>query len=623
MKKIITILGMAAALGLYADMPYSRGENLLRNGELKSTQNRSTPDEWRRIIKPDNAKYVLKRDGDSWQMYFLPDQENFTHVRIVQFNIKTEPGHAYEVEYEAKTGPGVTMQRDSFLLGTGVWTRFFNLPPLPEWTKCRSVFWIPQNVPEKGDVTFGMQNRSLSPVWYRNASLRQISIKENEVENFSPPVKLLPLMPEDALVMPDTCKEYLQYVIAGIPDNCYNNFSFEIRLYKNDNDYVLGKINGKRVEVPVKEMPVGISIFQLLVYDKRDKALVAVSKLEIERIDKLPDHINFDNPVLLKNPKGNTFFPIGVYAGLGWNFSLQKLKDCGFNTVHTYGTDSWVAREENFKLLKDAAKLDLWIMMGLPPRFQIQESSLESLANWIASYKKYPAILAYYSDEVRMRGTKMDLVKKNYQTTKKADPTRQHYMYDKPEYGLGETTDCLMIDLKSKNLAKVIKLRMGNIPIIHVFGNIDFKNTTASSLDYNQSNFVMPIIWGASGIFYYTLRNLELEEYNRQYKELAPRVLNSFKRFSEIAPAIISGEALPDWTKSIKFEGAMEHKIFANQGKVYIFCGVAADGQENGKISFAVPAAKQLRDVLNDQALSVGNFSLELSPGQGRIIEVK
>ncbi len=623
MKKIMTILAALATLGLYADMPYSRGENLLRNGELKSTKDQSRPDEWQRRVIPDNAKHVLKRDGDSWQMYFLPNQENISQVRIVQFNIKTEPGHAYEVEYEAKTGPGVSMRRDSFLLGIGVWTRFFVLPPLPEWTKCRNVFWIPQNVPEKGDVVFGMQNRSLSPVWYRNASLRQISIKENEVENFSPSVRLLPLMPEDALVMPDTRKEYLQYVIAGIPDNCYNDFSFEIRLYKNDNDYVLGKINGKRVEVPLKDMSAGISTFQLLVFDKRDKALVATSKIEIERIDKLPDNINFDNPVFLKTPKGDTFFPIGVYAGLGWKFSLQKLKDCGFNTIHTYGTDSWVVREENFKLLNDAAKLNLWILMGLPPRFQKQESSLESLSNWIAAYKKYPAVLAYYTDEIRMAGAKMDLVKKNYQTTRKADPTRQHYMYDKPEYGLGETTDCLMIDLKSKNLAKVIKLRMGDIPIIHVFGNVDFKNSTASSLDYNQSNFVMPIIWGASGVFYFTLRNLENADHNLEYKALAPRVLNSFKRFSEIAPAIISGEALPDWTKSIKYEGAMEHKIFANQGNVYIFCGVAADAQENGKISFTVPVGKKLRDVLNDQALSTGNFSLELSSGQGRIFEVK
>ena len=223
-----------------------------------------------------------------------------------------------------------------------------------------------------------------------------------------------------------------------------------------------------------------------------------------------------------------------------------------------------------------------------------------------------------------MRGTPLELVRKNYQTVKKADPTRLHYMYDKPEYGLGETTDCLMIDISSKNLARIIKLRMGNLPVIHVFGNIDYKNSTASSLDYNQSNFVMPVIWGASGIFYYTLPNLESPEYNLEYRELAPRVLNSFKRFSEIAPALISGEALPDWSKQIKTRGAMEHKLFAWQGKVYIFCGVADGSSEDGTIHFQIPNGKSLRDVLNAQRLEAnGAFSLELHPGQGRIIEIK
>lgn len=120
-------------------------------------------------------------------------------------------------------------------------------------------------------------------------------------------------------------------------------------------------------------MPVGISVFQLLVYDKRDRALVATSTLQIERIDKVPEHLaDFDKMIPLKTPRGDTIFPIGIYAGLGWNFSLQKLKDCGFNTVHTYGTDSWIVREENMKLLREAEKLGMWVLMGLPPGFPDQ-----------------------------------------------------------------------------------------------------------------------------------------------------------------------------------------------------------------------------------------------------------
>lgn len=626
MRKAMFLLGFAAALNLWADMPYTRGDNLVRNGALKAVKAKWKPDEWGRACIPPNAKYTMIPEENGWKMYFLPNQENMDQVRLVQFNIKTEPGYAYELMYEAKTGPGVSMKRDSFLLGTGVWARFFTLPPLQQWTKCRSIFWIPRDVPEKGVVTLGLQNRSTSPVWYRNVSLRKISIGEKEAAEFAPPVKLLPLTPKDAIVLPDSGKEYLQYVVSGIPDHAYDNYRFEIRLYKNDTDFIQGRVNGKRVELPVSEMPVGISVFQLLVYDKRDRALVATSTLQIERIDKVPEHLaDFDKMIPLKTPRGDTIFPIGIYAGLGWNFSLQKLKDCGFNTVHTYGTDSWIVREENMKLLREAEKLGMWVLMGLPPGFQIRESALESMSHWITAYKRYPAILSYYSDEVRMRGTPLELVRKNYQTVKKADPTRLHYMYDKPEYGLGETTDCLMIDISSKNLARVIKLRMGNLPVIHVFGNVDYKNSTASSLDYNQSNFVMPVIWGASGIFYWWMPNLEGgKEGNLEYRKLAPRVLNSFKRFSEIAPALISGETLPDWTKQIQTEGAMEHKLFARQGKVYIFCGVANGSPENGTIRLPIPAGRTLRDVLNDQQLEANNeFLLKLHPGQGRIIEVK
>ena len=173
MRKAMFLLGFSAALNLWADMPYTRGDNLVRNGALKAVKAKWKPDEWGRACIPPNAKYTMIPEENGWKMYFLSNQENMDQVRLVQFNIKTEPGYAYELMYEAKTGPGVSMKRDSFLLGTGVWARFFTLPPLQQWTKCRSIFWIPRDVPEKGGVTLGLQNRSTSPVGYRNVGLRK------------------------------------------------------------------------------------------------------------------------------------------------------------------------------------------------------------------------------------------------------------------------------------------------------------------------------------------------------------------------------------------------------------------------------------------------------------------
>ena len=67
-----------------------------------------------------------------------------------------------------------------------------------------------------------------------------------------------------------------------------------------------------------------------------------------------------------------------------------------------------------------------------------------------------------------------------------------------------------------------------------------------------------------------------------------------------------------------------EYKVFADGGKSYLFCGVADAAQKGGSIRFPVPAGKQLRDVLNDRPVEVKPmFSLELQPGQARIIEVK
>ncbi len=104
MRNVMFILGLAVSLHLWADMPYTRGDNLVRNGALKATKEKWKPDEWVRTVIPSKARYEMTQDGNGWKMYFLPNQENIDQVRLVQFNIKTEPGTPMSLCMRQKQG---------------------------------------------------------------------------------------------------------------------------------------------------------------------------------------------------------------------------------------------------------------------------------------------------------------------------------------------------------------------------------------------------------------------------------------------------------------------------------------------------------------------------------------
>ena len=147
---------------------------------------------------------------------------------------------------------------------------------------------------------------------------------------------------------------------------------------------------------------------------------------------------------------------------------------------------------------------------------------------------------------------------------------------------------------------------------------------SAKSLDHNQSQFVMPVIWGARGVFYFIASNYLSKEVNPEYRLVGERVLKTVKRFSEAAPAVVSDDPLPAWANQVKTGGKMEKAIFALKGITYIFCGVAEGAGENGGLSFPVQENTEIRDLLNAETLSAEkNFTLSLKPGQAKIIRVK
>ena len=367
---------------------------------------------------------------------------------------------------------------------------------------------------------------------------------------------------------------------------------------------------------------------------REDNAVVAMTTVNIRRVMKLPDNVDFSSPAEVTLADGKKFFPVGIYAGIGWNFRPEELVNSGFNVIHTYATNrrdvdkgDELGRKNNLKLLDEARKLGAYVMIQLPHDYTEKSGEAAKLPSWLDVYRHHPAVFGYYVDETRsIKNTPYPIIKAAYDQVRAHDPVHRWFAYEGPDPNLRDCMDAIIYNVSNPNAVTLCMLNLGpEKPVIHCYGQKDFQAQSATSLDYNQSNFVMPVIWGASGIFYWWMPNLEGgKEGNLEYRKLAPRVLNSFKRFSEIAPALISGETLPDWTKQIQTEGAMEHKLFARQGKVYIFCGVANGSPKNGTIRLPIPAGRTLRDVLNDQQLEANNeFLLKLHPGQGRIIEVK
>lgn len=632
---LLTALFYALAPLAAASLPYQTGNDILVNGKLQNPNRNEIPQGWQKLVlRLNKAKAQVKADSGGVMMYFT-SPEHMDQVRIKQ-TVHLPLDKVYEFSYEYRSDMDSSLHADAALLGTGLYLRAWQARPAKNWTKVRGLFHMPSSVPEKGEVIVLLQNRSMPRLWYRNVSLKPTNLTKGDIAGLIPPLKVHSVTSDDIFIMPGATAKTANFLINDIPENRLKDFRFEAELWNGPTQYVHCPVNGFRISIPMDKIPVGKSTLITKMFDRADNAMIQSTKVTLERIGKIPENVDFANTVLLKTPDGKPYFPLGVYAGIGWEFNIRELAGYGFNVIHSYGTGNPVAYENydtgrfnkkylanNLKLLKDAEKLGIYVMMSVPHQMAEDPKKVGMLPEWQKLYKEYPAVAAWYVDEMHsIRNTPFPLIKKAYDLIKKGDPKRQWWGYENPEPELADSLDAIMIGVTSDAMAKLIKLKLGSDKgIIHVYGQVDFRNSVASSLEYNQYNFVLPVIWGARGIFYFTYRNVNDPKTNPQYQELRPRVLNTVKRFSEIAPAIISETPLPEWTNAVKAAGNMEYKFFADNGTVYLFCGVAANASGNGSLTLPVPSGKTIRDVLNDQPLEAVKPTLE--PGQGRIIEIK
>ncbi len=634
MRLLFLSAAILAGILLQAASPgYSVGEDLLVNGKLANPR-QGVPEGWEKLIlRLGKGKAVVKPDDGGMLLYFT-SPEHMDQVRIKQ-TVRLEPGKVYEFRFEYRSELNASLQADASLLGTGLFLRSWKPRPTKEWTPVRGLFHLPPTVPEKGSVIVLLQNRSMPKLWYRNISLREAKVAPEEVAKLIPQLKVHSVTSDDIFILPGTRAESANFLINDLPDEQLKHFRFEAELWPSDTVRVPCSVKDIRIAVPMARIPVGKSKLITRMFDRSDNAMVQSTVVTIERIGEIPADVDFSRVVTLKTPAGKPIFPIGVYAGTGWEFKFTELADLGFNVIHSYGTGNPAVLEEynpqrykpeylknNRRLLADAEKRGIYIMMSVPHQLAENPERYPLLKEWQALYSDSPAVIAWYVDEMRsIRNTPFALIKKSYDLIKAGDPKhREWWGYENPEPELANSLDSIMLGVTSEAVVKLIKLKLGSDKgIIHVYGQRDFRNSVASSLEYNQYNFVLPVIWGARGIFYFTWRNVSEAKTNPEYKELRPRVANTVKRFSAIAPSILSEEPAPEWAARLRTTGMMEYKVFTEKGVSYLFCGVGMNATGGGTIE--LPAGKQLRDVLNDRPLA--ESKLELQPGQGRIIEVK
>ncbi len=604
------------------------GNNILKNGELKEPYWKpGVPHYWdKQRPNTKGGETEVKPDGGGVLLYFT-GPEYVDQIRIKQ-TIKLEKGKVYEVKYDYRSELDGSLKADATFWGTGVFMRAWWQVPSVDWTTVRGLFYMAENT--TGDVILTMQNRSQVKLWYRNISVKLTNLNKDDITKIIPAFKVHSVESEDVFLLPDTQKTTANFLVNDFPVEQLANYRIEADYYPNPKKVVKCQVDGIKIHIPVKDITGGETKLIGKLYSKADNTLVATANVTVNRVTKLPEGMDFSKTTEVTLADGKKFFPVGIYAGIGWEFSVKELVGYGFNVIHTYATNrrdvdktDTKGRANNLKLLDDAQKAGVYVMVQLPHDYTEKAEDVGKLPSWLDVYKDHPALFGYYVDETRsIKNTPYPTIRNAYNAVRKHDPRHKWFSYEGPDPNLRDCMDAIIYGVTSPSAVKLCMLNLGpEKPVIHCYGQRDFKAQDASSLDYNQSNFVMPVIWGARGIFYFTYRNVLNADTNPQYAELKPRVLDTAKRFGEISQAIVSGDPLPQWSDTIKVTGPMEYKVFADGVKTYIFCGVADSKQEKGTLKFTAPAGKSLRDVLNAQPMNMPEVTL--NPGQARIIEVK
>ena len=171
---------------------------------------------------------------------------------------------------------------------------------------------------------------------YRDVSLRPADLKPEDRE--APELKVHSVTTDDIFIMPGTKAKSADFLINDIPETELARLRFEAELWPGAKTKIPCRVEECRISVPMEKIPEGKSTLITKMFDRADNAMLQSKVVTIERVGTLPEGIDFGHAVALKTPDGKPFFPVGIYAGVGWDFDIRELVATGFNVIHCYGT---------------------------------------------------------------------------------------------------------------------------------------------------------------------------------------------------------------------------------------------------------------------------------------------
>ncbi len=630
---LVALLGMQAATCQTVPTIHY-GPELLVNGSFETdADGDGVPDGWQRSIQGDAPGDVVLESGEAAdgrrhvRIQFHAD-DGAIQARLIQ-HVPIKPGKVYEIAYWYRSAPDTRLHADVLLTGTGPAYRSWGHRPTSRWARKVVRFLIPehvrgqkpQDIGEIGEAVIFVQNRGTVPIWYDGVSFRETDLGESELGLLKAEVRLSPQSSDDSVIFPNTGKtECVFGVAARAPTTARDDLSLEVRVGIKDDLTLLGRFapDIDAISLPVARLPMGKSKLIAYLWDRQTGELLADHEQTIERFspEEVPADIDLENaPVFREN--GKPFFPIGVFGfdPPRLREQCEELKAHGFNTIHSYvpeGTGAFTNTTRVRQYLDMAQQYGFRSVLGLP-RGIAESDRQPELAPWVREFGGHPTVLFFYTDEmVCIRSSPISRMASLKRLLQQNVPHIPYIPFEPAEADLMPHVDGLIWGATTtRSEALVYRARLGPTKPHIAVQHID-QNTLPPQGAEQEYRVFVPVIHGARGWFLFCW---SWAKWNRPDPGYFERMLTSVKHLAEVAPAIISGEPLPDWAPTIGVAEELSALRCALGERVYFLLAPSFPDRA-ARTALSIPEAVHGRQMWSDGEPGLGPGTHELTIAQ-------
>ncbi len=584
LKVVAVVLAFYSATAHVAAAEVTYGESVVVNGSFDISENKSVPEGWTRSVQMPGAKaevLIKNEKGNDYLSIKFLKPDFLLQARLIQ-EVDLVPGKVYELSFRYRTEPSSDFSGDILLTGSGPLYRSIYHPPVMQWSKKKKYFQVPKSA-DTSKAAIYVQNRSTKRIDYDDVLLKPTDIDPEKLANYQPSIKIQPVTTDDQLLVGKPASPTINFIYQiDCSESLRSRLDIVARLYTPEGKVVEGECHDGKMMFPSNLLPAGDSKVYAILVDKADQAVVAHADLNIQRYTEEmfgASDADFSAPAIFRDKDGVPIFPIGMY-GLTVKTSdeiVNELKNNGFNTVHSYSFEGFRSRTGEFEKLLEMLKrfddLGVKAMVGLPRRFTEKRNQAAELTDWIEHVSGYSSVLFYTADEMySMRHTPFSLFESTRQIIKQKDPDRQWIVFDVPHQKIAPHVEGLMTGLKTPVSAKLIRARMGQKILFHVFGQKYYKSETVPSVEELRYEIFMPVIYGARGMFYWWLPTLLWHSGDTQL--IKQNLYQNTRILAEVGPALVSGQDKPQWLRQLTVSGDVMFCHGTLEGKTYILAGV-------------------------------------------------